>query len=612
MLGCNKDYQLHFFLLSGHPVTCASARRKYSSMHQNPMIPWIIAALVAVVSLMLLFRVAPMSVGSTTTPLVLDVALIFATVLTLVLLSDTAQFSRALLAPHRVDEGFTQNSTIQPPLIEEDGAWAQSLATKSALVTYVSGFCSDSYPGTRGFTNVWQSVADKIMGTDGGEGSDDNVYKASAADAAAAAASVSGIQCQVNGATTSMDFSFNAVQPLWKSGVGFALANSILTGPLSMDIFPQTRAFTVFCLFQLSGLPANNTTATLISIPANGSPKQNGARLDLRAMGTPSGSSVKASVDLIIGNQAAQKCSDNGSDSVTFDTNARYLLCITRSSVNVRVSLFHVESSSAQCLPVILLNATIDDDALVYNNQAIVVNGNGADAGGGVIGNIMTFGIFNQALVAKDEALICSHYHDMLLLQDPLVQQAQSTAAAASAAMACPYDSATCNACASVSSWANPYHVANGGAACMAAIDSFCRDNPTHTGCECYDPAKIAKFSVSALKTCQAIKSAYSGNTTALCAGPVKVALAAAESKRKAIAEALEISNHQLHLQEEQQRRERDLERRENQQLASCMDSNHKYGQYDDVRKCYPCIVCGQCTAAAKKAPSFFAWLFGL
>lgn len=500
--------------------------------------PWIAAA-IAVVSL--IWIVTPLK-QSTNLP-TLDVALIFSCILAAVVLcTSSTGLSTGL------KETFISLATDQ-----EDDAWLQDLVTMTAnLVLYVSSFRTDSYPGTDQPANIWKSVTQSP---------------------------VTGTVCQP---PASMDFTFNTLQPVWKAGTGFALANSILTGPLSMDIFPQTRsqAYTAFALFQISGLPLDGSSATLLYIPANGAPVQNGATLELSAVGTPTGSSVKAYVQLTLGNQDPLACSDNGSmidQTVAFDTHARYLITITRSSTNVRVSLFHVESSSSQCMPNILLNATIIDDGLVYNNQAIVIND--TSSGEGISGNIMAFGIFDDALLPQDEAAICSHYHDLLLMQDPLVQKARAVTSAAALAAACPYDATTCSACAGVKSWSNPFQIANaGGSVCMSAIDAYCNSNPTSAGCDCYDPAN------SASQTCQALITAYSGDNSTFCSGSVQQALAAEENTRNTLAEA------QAKAKQDQQDERRTLE------------LSRKEAEIDESAG-------SSCT---QTRPSFFAWLFGL
>lgn len=535
---------------------------------QDLYFPWIIVAMVAVIWIWAVFRMAPMRSGGggLDTGCLMDVALIFSVVLVLVLLCSQ-------LGPRLTHESFADAT---PPVSNEDDAWVRTLSTSSQLVSYVSAFQTKSYPGTHA-ANVWQDVAGGARAEGAGVAS----------------------TCQ----PANMDFTFSTGHPSWTAGLGFSLANSVLIGPLSMNVLKTTRAYTVFCLFQVTGLPSNGRAVRMLSIPANGSPRQNGVTIDLSAIGAATGSSIKAHVQLTVGNQPPMMCSDNsvddasGDQTVAFDTNARYLLSITRSSVNVRVSLFHVESSSARCLPNTLLNAKIVDDALVYNNQPVVINTNGSDVGGGILGNIMCFGIFDGALDPQDEALMCVHYHDLLLLQDPVVMLARSTAATATAKLACPYDKATCTACASVTSWTNPFEIANGGPACTAAINLFCKQNPTHKGCECYNP-DAAKLTETTRKTCQALTSAYSGDDNTYCAGAVQQALSAAN----ATAEALALHKKKELDQQQHKMRELNLERREREAA-----SHGSHGSPDGSSTCT-----AHAQVPSNSDQSFFAWLFGL
>lgn len=480
-------------------------------MGSDRAIPWISVALIAVAAVWIMFR---------ETPGLLDIALIFSCVMILV-----------LLCPTNLDKPNNNEGFLQPAQVE-DGLWAQALATKGALTTYVTTFRTDSYPTP---SDTWLSVADEMMGTNGGK---------------AAALASSSVACTPT-TSANRDFKFNEVQPVRDANLGFALANVVVTGPMSMVILPPTfREFTVFCLFQLTGLSPVGTTSTLIFIPANSSPKQNGLNLAFGAVaGGGTGSSVTTTMTLTVGNQTSLVCSDNyvqGSTSnvstVTFDTSARYLLMVTRSSLSVRVSLFNVEATSSLCTPNTIMAAPITDDALVYNNQAILINGSPWDlnGGGGIQGNLMTFGIFDAALNAPDEALVCTHYHNLLLNQSPAVQMALASAATATAALACPYDTTTCAACTSVTSWTSPFTIMNdGGAACLAAINTFCTNNPRNLGCECYNPANIATFTASTKNACLALQSAYSGNSAALCAVPIQLAVAEKEAANKAVADAL-------------------------------------------------------------------------
>lgn len=511
--------------------------------------PWITAALVAISALWVLFQ---------DTPGLTDVALLFATVLVLVLMWSKTD--------HPL-ETFS-NAALQV----EDGLWETGLSGKGHLVTYVSAFRTDSYSTT---SNVWQSVAEAIMGTNKGLGSDDAVYAASVA--AAAAASISGVTCLPDGSSADKDFTFSTKQPVWNPGLGFALANTSLNGPMSMNLLPpSSQEYTAFCLIQLTGLPA--TPAALLYIPANGNAAQNGLTVTLAtsAATTSGSSSITAQVEVFVGDGSPLPCSDHGVGApftVTFDTGARYLLCFTRQSTNIRVSLFNVESSSLQCRPNTILDQTIPDDALLYSNQQVVIN-----PGQIIAGNIMSFGMFDVALVTQDEASICSHYHDLLLQQNPTMQSALAGAAAATLLQACPYDQATCDACASVTSWADMFKVMSGGAACLTAIDTFCTANPTHVGCECYNPATITTLSVSSRNACQAMQSAFSGSSSTLCAGPVQQALAAAQITSNAVAEALAASNAE-----------------EEERLAQLVEKS----------------IATKPVIPEVKPQSFFAWLFG-
>lgn len=471
--------------------------------------PWITAALVSVAALWLLFQ--------DLTPDLLDVALIFACVLVLVLL--LCPLPRGAHVEAFTDPTTTTTTPAATPTsmfnTEETGMWVKGLATSGNLVTYVSTFSTKSHL-TTGSSSTWISVAQDMT--------QESKSTPPAAD--------------------NMDLRFSTA-PQVKAGQGFALDGNTLTGPHSMLLLPSGTDYTVFCLFQLTGLPS--ASETLVSIPANGTPTQNGMTLSMSSTSSSTPSSIIAHVALTLGNQPALACGDNyappvpqsqpqtptPTPTVSFDTNARYLLAVTHSSTSIRVSLFNVESTTSPCIPNTILSATLVPDILTFNNQPIVVNPSGA-----ILGYIMAFGMFNAALSTLDEALLCQHYYTLLLQGTPAVQTLTAALAAAGRATACPYDATTCAACASVTSWADLFHIVNGGPACLGAINTYCTNNPTAAGCDCYNPTTMATYSVATQNACLAIQSAYSGNNSALCAAPVQQALATAQVASNTAAEA--------------------------------------------------------------------------
>lgn len=174
------------------------------------------------------------------------------------------------------------------------------------------------------------------------------------------------------------------------------------------------------------------------------------------------------------------------------------------------------------------------------------------------------------------------------------MQQAQAAAQQGALAMACPFDAATCTACASVTSWTGVSGMAQGGAACMTTINAFCTANPTRPGCECWDTTS-ANSSLALSQTCQAMRSMYSGNSDAMCAGPVKVALelaaVTANAKMEVARQALleEIGDTEARLQTE------------------ISDLHTMDTQAQPINNLDPALVC-----LAQKQQTFFGWLFGL
>lgn len=549
-----------------------SSARPMSMTHQCRLLPWIVASMIAVAALTILFHIPPMKDGGTS-GFIIDTALITASVLTLLLLCCRSK-SEAF------EELTTHEAFEEHVARDEDATWITNVQASSdvKLVTYVSAFQANSYASKTSDTTVWYDVAPP-----GGRNN---------------------------------DFVFGPTRPHWKRELGFALGRTYMTGPLTMNVLPNSAEYTVFCLFQLSGLPNAGGSGTLLYIPANGQ-SQIGLQVNLSCLGACTGSSIKAAVHVLVGNQDPLLCNDTpisgageNESFVMFDTHVRYLLSITRNHTTIRVNLFNVESSSAQCVPDNILNTTILDDALVYTNQQIIINGNHANGGtnaGLINGNIMAFGIFDGALKTSDESVMCAHYHNMFLLQDPLVIDAYKTSTQATKDVSCPYDQSTCDTCALVSKWTNPFHVSKGGVKCMNEINTFCTQNPTHTGCECWDTSNNAFVTEATRNACQSMKSLYSGNNTALCAEAVHIALDNAvreENKRQELESHVKIESH-LSTQEKKNK----------SQLIRCAHGDHEFGP-KDMSECVVCVVCGEtsCEATIKQQHkrTLFQWFFGM
>lgn len=556
--------------------------------------------MIAIVAITLLFRLTPLENGDSTW-FVLDAVLITSSVLTLMLICCQSRSNEEIIPTHQ--EAFTDENIDVSVASTEDATWAMSLSGKSRnvkLVAYVSAFQAASYAIKTSETNLWYNVA----------GKDSNAHD--------------------------NNFTFGLERPSWKQELGFAMARTHITGPLTMDVLPNSAEYTVFCLFQLSSLSDVGTTGTLIFIPANGTPLQNGLQVNISCLGACTGSSIKAKVEVQIGNQNALLCNENASSIKTeedkfvmFDTHVRYLVSVTRTNTNIRVNLFNVESSSARCIPNTILDIAINDDALVYNNQNIIVNGNGINGGthAGVInGNIMAFGLFSGALKQMDESLVCDHYHRMFLLQDPMVLEAQASVLQAKTSLSCPYDLGTCNVCSNVSQWTNPYQVSKGGLKCMNAINTFCEGNPTHAGCECWDTSNNAFVTDATRKACQTMKSLYSGDDTTMCFEAVHRALenvktqATEKEKEKHDDEEKEIITSDIIVdlarQENKNDRLHDHEAHHKRREKDCMDDQHHFTLDNNASGCVVCIVCGKtsCESVQKmhNNQTIFQWFFGM
>lgn len=197
-----------------------------------------------------------------------------------------------------------------------------------------------------------------------------------------------------------------------------------------------------------------------------------------------------------------------GAGPVQFDTRRRYLVCVSKNYGHVRVSLVDIDASAFSSTT--LLDANLGaHESVLLSNMEVKVN-----AAGNWNANAMAFGTLARETGEADLAALYAHYRKLLQQFDPAFVQLSHQLGEAQRLRACPYDQATCTACASVKDWTSNEQVLGAGQACLKAIDAFCTKNPTHVRCACWDASRPDPTGA-----CKAYRTVYSGLPAAVCGG---------------------------------------------------------------------------------------------
>jgi hypothetical protein len=356
-------------------------------------------------------------------------------------------------------------------------------AVTGGLTVYVSAFSSQCYtPGSKVLRNI------------------------------APERRLEGAVCSATNDAASADLLF-AATPAFSPTMGFSLGANVLSGPNShrLGINGET-AFSAFMLCRFIGdVPAAvGSSALLLQLFAN-TDTNNGLQISASGAGARADdSTLRLKLQVRVGSAAAKTCRLQGSsdDFVTVDTARSYLLAFVKDYNKYSVSMTDVGAPTLQRQ--VLLSAQFEaPDGLLLSNRDMAINGRA-----NWNANLLAFGLYARALTEMDLATLAAHYGALLKASDPHYAELSSKAAEAGKLRSCPYDAATCAACAGVTDWSNNNTImSTAGTPCLQAINAFCSRNPTHSHCSCWD-MNNPQFDGS----CKAYRSIFAGTACAAAA----------------------------------------------------------------------------------------------
>ncbi len=128
------------------------------------------------------------------------------------------------------------------------------------------------------------------------------------------------------------------------------------------------------------------------------------------------------------------------------------------------------------------------DENVLLSNKPMTINRHQ-----NIMGNMHTFGVYNQALEDNSMSLLFVHtqreLHKTNQLLQELANKINTLQGQIETQKSCPYTDGVCNTCTEVKDWRNLTNVIlNGNDDCLSKIDEFCINNPKHELCTCWNP----------------------------------------------------------------------------------------------------------------------------
>lgn len=321
------------------------------------------------------------------------------------------------------------------------------------LIMYYTSYSSLSY--TYG-TKIWRNVIDTTETKSG--------------------------QLQCN---TSMYFD---LLPSFSKIAGFTLGPNGLTGPYSNTLGINYRGQFSFMLVFKHGNLKNDATETnkieLLKLWAN-SPNNNGLSLYIEP------GSLQITNNTQFGKLMFQyadyspvHCKISATDElIPIESNVLCFLFIVKDSDKVRVLYMTEKSNSINTLA----EFNVANTDITFSNKELSINRfHNWNA------NILNFAIYGTSLTDVSMSSIYQHIKNLYLKTTdpnykPIVDTYNDAINKLTKYLNCSFDEKTCNACKDVKQWNDISQVMNAPFECRKAISAFCKKNPKHSFCTCWD-----------------------------------------------------------------------------------------------------------------------------
>ena len=298
------------------------------------------------------------------------------------------------------------------------------------------------------------------------------------------------------------------INPVFTRKSGFFLGNNRLVGPLCNNLgihFHNT--FTVVMVAKHGNLLINNSNheIELLKFYAN-SPNNNGFALYIEDSSVIVENNIQlGSLVFQYADMAPRTCLISQDDSfMHLDNDVLTFYFIVKGVDNIKIISMSEKSNTIN--NILQFNITTDD--ITFSNKEMVINRLTTWQA-----NIYNFALYNFALSDDDVSSFYNHIMaEFVKNNDPSFNQVASDYNKTLDALAdlnkCPYNSGTCDACQSVTSWCDPSQIALAPVTCKQSINTFCSSNTNNDLCKCWNK----NTSAYATDACKLYRTIFSGS----------------------------------------------------------------------------------------------------
>jgi hypothetical protein len=248
--------------------------------------------------------------------------------------------------------------------------------------------------------------------------------------------------------------------------------------------------YTIFAMVKFSGLNngGTNNDIEIFKVSANTPSNLNGIRLFIKGDNVeprPSGTGAVVNMYVQLGSNEPYLCQTTSSSGIEIQYNKPYLFIISNN--NSTIGMYMYTADSVNKTDILNMPLTGQNTVTAFSNEPLKINQNR-----NLNGNIYAFGIYS--LVVNDISMgnLRTHLFNLIRSSDvaitTLTEQIDTLNSTVQQMRSCPMDAATCEACKSVTDWTNINNLlTTTDTNCHAAISAFCKANPSHGFCTCWN-----------------------------------------------------------------------------------------------------------------------------
>nr|WRJ69846.1 hypothetical protein TetV2_00401 [Oceanusvirus sp.] len=261
---------------------------------------------------------------------------------------------------------------------------------------------------------------------------------------------------------------------------GIPTLNRSIHGPYANNLgISSSDAYTVAAVLRFSGFDTfegvDVDTETLLHIPS--STQSDNALLNILKVDFTYDSAIEGTTSHNVRFNVISGAS-SGNKTYQIDTEKTYMLVFSRDGPSVVSRIYQLEVSTST-------GSLVDSDEIVsigdaqenlaLSNQPMVLNSTGI-----LNARMFAFAVFDRSLSEPQEVVLQEYFGER-------IREAVDPGAMPGG---CPYGPAVCTNqyCAGVADWSRPELIIDSRSECKDAIDQWCKENPEHSSCYCWNP----------------------------------------------------------------------------------------------------------------------------